>query len=506
MYSTKNLIKIVAITSVMAAIPSVISYASEKQDMQLNCVAGSNGKSVKISIESVNSIVNSFQLSLKIEGNVKFSKIDFSSDIKNSTTTNVKYNESNNTIDIFVTSDSNLAKNSIINIGEIFVKGNVGNKYTIVDNVVGGKNSITLVTNIFEEISDDNLDEVGSKEITIGEGEIKPENPNPPTGGGSTGGGSTNPTPEKPQVQLTTLRGENRYETAIKISRDGWQKSDTVIIVNGDNKKLVDGLAATPLASIKNAPILLSNNNELPKQTVDEIKRLNPSKVIAIGGESAMPNKVVNSLKSINPNIVVQKIGGQTRYETSLNIAKEIDKTNNITKIYVGAGYGEADSLSISPVAGKEKAPIILTQQDGLDQKTYEYIKSQNVVDGYIIGGKSKVSDKAINQIDGIISKDISNNRISGDSRQDTNAKVLEKFYGNIQLEGVILAKDYDLVDALSVGPLAAKKDIPVVLATKDISKSQEEILIKKKSTKIYEIGGGIESSTINKLKNLLDK
>lgn len=501
MYRTKNLIKTVAITSVVAAIPSVISYAGEKQDMQLNCVAGTNGKSVKISIESVNSIANSFQLSLKIEGNVKFSKIDFSSDIKNSATTNVKYNENSNTIDIFVTSNSNLVKNSIINIGEIFVEGSVGNKYTIVDNVIGGKNSIILVTDTFGEISDDNLDEVGSKEITIGEGEIKPENPNPPTGGGST-----NPTPEKPQAQLTTLRGENRYETAVKISRDGWQKSDTVIIVNGDNKKLVDGLAATPLASIKNAPILLSNNNELPKQTVDEIKRLNPSKVIAIGGESAMPNKVVNSIKSINQNIVVQRIGGQTRYETSLNIAKEIDKTNNITKIYVGAGYGEADSLSISPVAGKEKAPIILTQQDGLDQKTYEYIKSQNVADGYIIGGKEKVSDKAINQIDAITSKDISNNRISGDSRQDTNAKVLEKFYGNTQLEGVVLAKDYDLVDALSVGPLAAKKDMPVVLATKDISKFQEEILVKKKSTKIYEIGGGIESSAINKLKNLLNK
>lgn len=501
MYRTKNLIKTVAITSVVAAIPSVISYAGEKQDMQLNCVAGTNGKSVKISIESVNSIANSFQLSLKIEGNVKFSKIDFSSDIKNSATTNVKYNENSNTIDIFVTSNSNLVKNSIINIGEIFVEGSVGNKYTIVDNVVGGKNSIILVTDTFGEISDDNLDEVGIKEITIGEGEIKPENPNPPTGGGST-----NPTPEKPQVQLTTLRGENRYETAVKISRDGWQKSDTVIIVNGDNKKLVDGLAATPLASIKNAPILLSNNNELPKQTVDEIKRLNPSKVIAIGGESAMPNKVVNSIKSINQNIVVQRIGGQTRYETSLNIAKEIDKTNNITKIYVGAGYGEADSLSISPVAGKEKSPIILTQQDGLDQKTYEYIKSQNVVDGYIIGGKSKVSDKAINQIDAIISKDISSNRISGESRQDTNAKVLEKFYGNTELEGVVLAKDYDLVDALSVGPLSAKKDMPVVLATKDISKSQEEILVKKKSTKIYEIGGGIESSAINKLKNLLNK
>lgn len=322
---------------------------------------------------------------------------------------------------------------------------------------------------------------------------------------GGSGGGSVIPDPDVPKTVVSQIIGEDRFETAVKISKEGWNISDTIIIVNGNDKNLVDGLTATPLASAKNAPILLSNNKELPKFTIDEIKRLSPSKVIVIGGEISMPENIINEIKKINSKIDVQRIGGQTRYETSLNIAKEIDKIKNITKIYVGAGYGEADSLSISSVAGRDKAPIILTEKDGLDKDTYEYIKSQNVLDGYVIGGDVRISDKAIKQIDGIVSKDISANRISGAERQDTNAKVIEKFYSNTQLDGVVIAKDYDLVDALAVGPLASKKDIPVVLATNSLSKSQEEILTKKKSAKIYETGGGIKAFVIDKLKVLVN-
>lgn len=326
----------------------------------------------------------------------------------------------------------------------------------------------------------------------------KEEIEKPPTGGGGI-------TPSIPHTTVEELIGSDRYETAAKISKEGYNSANTVILVNGHDKHLVDGLTATPLASVKNAPILLSDNNKLSIYTINEIKRLNPSKVIVIGGEVVMPQSVIDEVKKINSKISVQRIGGQTRYETSLNIAKEIDKTNNITKVYVGAGDGEADSLSISSVAGREKAPIILTAKDGLDKDTYEYIKSQNILDGYIIGGSEKISDKAINQIDEAIKSDVSKNIIAGIDRQETNAKVIEKFYGNTKLNGVVVAKQDDLVDALAVGPLAAKKDIPVVLATNNLTKSQNDILGNKKSEKVYRVGGGIGDSVINKVKELVN-
>ncbi|HEK8843650.1 TPA: cell wall-binding protein Cwp10 [Clostridioides difficile] len=322
--------------------------------------------------------------------------------------------------------------------------------------------------------------------------------------GGSSGGGSSSDSTSN--VTVKKLKGADRFETAIKISQSGWTKSDTVVIVNGEDKSLVDGLTATPLASIKNSPILLSSNEKLPQKTVEELKRLNPSKVIVIGGNNSMPNSVVEAIKAVNSKISVQRIGGDTRYQTSINIAKEIDKTNNVSKLYIGAGNGEADSLSIASLAGKEKTPIVLTQKDGVDNEAEQFIKSNKVSNIYFIGGIEKISNKAIEQVDKIVNKDISNNRVAGQTRQETNAKVIDKFYSQSKLDGVVVANQDKLIDALAVGPLAAKNNSPVILATNTLDKSQESSLKGKNSSKLFEVGGGIASSVIDKIKSLIKK
>lgn len=288
--------------------------------------------------------------------------------------------------------------------------------------------------------------------------------------GGSSGGGSSSDSTSN--VTVKKLKGADRFETAIKISQSGWTKSDTVVIVNGEDKSMVDGLTATPLASVKNSPILLSSNEKLPQKTVEELKRLNPSKVIAIGGNNSMPNSVVEAIKAVNSKISVQRIGGDTRYQTSINIAKEIDKTNNVSKLYIGAGNGEADSLSIASLAGKEKTPIVLTQKDGVDSEAEQFIKSNKVSNIYFIGGIEKISNKAIEQVGKIANRDISKNRVAGQTRQETNAKVIDKFYSQSKLDGVVVANQDKLIDALAVGPLAAKNNSPVILATNTLDKS----------------------------------
>ncbi|HFL2489570.1 cell wall-binding protein Cwp10 [Clostridioides difficile] len=322
--------------------------------------------------------------------------------------------------------------------------------------------------------------------------------------GGSSGGGSSSDSTSN--VTVKKLKGADRFETAIKISQSGWTKSDTVVIVNGEDKSMVDGLTATPLASVKNSPILLSSNEKLPQKTVEELKRLNPSKVIVIGGNNSMPNSVVEAIKAVNSKISVQRIGGDTRYQTSINIAKEIDKTNNVSKLYIGAGNGEADSLSIASLAGKEKTPIVLTQKDGVDNEAEQFIKSNKVSNIYFIGGIEKISNKAIEQVGKIVNKDISNNRVAGQTRQETNAKVIDKFYSQSKLDGVVVANQDKLIDALAVGPLAAKNNSPVILATNTLDKSQESSLKGKNSSKLFEVGGGIASSVIDKIKSLIEK
>ncbi len=83
---------------------------------------------------------------------------------------------------------------------------------------------------------------------------IKPEEPEKPgdndNTGGSTGGGTSKPEkpeeekPEDYNVQLFSMSGSDRYETSTKISKTGWTSgAKNVVIVNGNEKNIVDGLS-----------------------------------------------------------------------------------------------------------------------------------------------------------------------------------------------------------------------------------------------------------------------
>lgn len=307
----------------------------------------------------------------------------------------------------------------------------------------------------------------------------------------------------KPSTQVKSLQGNRRFETAVSISKEGWNSNaDTVIIASAYS--VVDGSSATPLASIKNAPILLVDKNEVTNSTKEELKRLNPSNIIVIGGTNVVNDNTYNELKSILPSASIKRIGGINRYETSLNIAKEISKYKNIDKVYVAGGHGEADALSIASKAGEDKAPIILTPKDDLTYDSYYWLKSQNLLDAYFIGGDLVISDNVINKVNSVTSNNVLNNRVYGLNRQETNVKVIQKFYTNSNYNALLITKSNPLVDALSAGPLAAKKNSPIVLVSDTIHNSQKDILSNKSTNLVYQVGGGINQNSFNSILDIL--
>ena len=307
----------------------------------------------------------------------------------------------------------------------------------------------------------------------------------------------------KPSTQVKSLQGNRRFETAVAISKEGWDSStDTVIIASAYS--VVDGSSATPLASIKNAPILLVDKNEVTNSTKEELKRLNPSNIIVIGGTNVVNDNTYNELKSILPSASIKRIGGINRYETSLNIAKEMSKYKNIDKVYVAGGHGEVDALSIASKAGEDKAPIILTPKDDLTYDSYDWLKSQNLLDAYFIGGDLVISDNVINKVNSVTSNNVLNNRVYGLNRQETNAKVIQKFYTNSNYNALLITKSNPLVDALSAGPLAAKKNSPIVLVSDTIHNSQKDILSNKSTDLVYKVGGGINQNSFNSILDIL--
>ncbi|HFL2414251.1 TPA: cell wall-binding repeat-containing protein [Clostridioides difficile] len=282
-----------------------------------------------------------------------------------------------------------------------------------------------------------------------------------------------------------TLTGSGRWETAIKISQDGWSKADNAILVN-DNS-IVDALSSTPFARVKNAPILLTQGNNLDNRTKSELKRLGVKNVYLIGGKNTLGSNIENQLKS--EKITSERISGNNRYETSLRLAERLDKEKDISKIVVVNGEkGLADAVSVGAAAAQDNMPIILSDSNNDIKIADKFIKEHNIKTSYIIGGVYSVSSS-------IEQKLPNSKRISGNNRNETNSKVIQEFYKNTDLKNLYVTKDgmkkqSDLIDSLAVGVLAAKNNSPVALVGSMLDSTQKDTLNTKKFEKVTQVGG----------------
>lgn len=266
---------------------------------------------------------------------------------------------------------------------------------------------------------------------------------------------TTNVFADETQVTSQRLWGNDRYETAVEVSKSGFTTSDTVILVRGDD--FADALAVTPLAKMYNAPILLTGVNSLPTSVQAEITRLGAKKIVIAGGIGAVSQAVENSLKKL---ATVERISGSDRYATSVMVAEKLGAKTSIALV---TGLGFADAESIAAVAAQMGMPVIFTNKNTLSATAKKYIVDNKITTTYVIGGTGVISDSVAAAVPGM-------ERLSGANRYDTNLAILKRFSNQIDFDGVYVATGADFADALTTSALAAKNSNAVVLASKSLT------------------------------------
>ena len=102
--------------------------------------------------------------------------------------------------------------------------------------------------------------------------------------------------------EKSRIYGADRYKTAVEISKafkSNLNKDvDTIVLASGEDYP--DALCAGPLASSKNAAILLTNSKTLNEDTREYIKaNTNIKNIIIVGGERSISSSVENDLKTL---------------------------------------------------------------------------------------------------------------------------------------------------------------------------------------------------------------
>lgn len=407
------------------------------------------------------------------------------------------------------------SNNVIVGFKNIVKKGAYGETGDEIDGEVVSIYKIVAADQ--DEGNNDDIPDIGGDvdkhELTVPNIPIEPQpNPNPPV--------VVPPTKpeEKPENKPTmeVLAGDDRYETAVEVANKTANTKDVagngnLVLVNGN--ALVDGLAASPLASILGktsnvevAPILLTKTDSLPESTKDYIKEVvskkstGKVKVYIVGGNAVVSEKVEKELKELGVDVV--RSGGSNREETSLKVAELISKNKKPYNTFVVGANGEADAMSIAPVAADREEPIIVSKNGGLSKDGVQKIADLKA-NATIVGGTEVVSEATEKAL-----KDakISTSRVAGSNRQKTNAAIIDRYAKN-GLNKIIVSKDGsdkkdELVDALTSTSLAVKEDAPIVLATDKISDEQINALKNKadKGVFIYQIGYGVSNNVLETL------
>lgn len=262
---------------------------------------------------------------------------------------------------------------------------------------------------------------------------------------------------------VNRLAGNDRYETAAQIAKDGWQLSFCAVLTYGENYS--DALAAVPLAKKLNAPILLTNKDTLNPKASAVLQDLNVKIVYVVGGTAVIPIEIEKQL--ISAGYIVKRISGLDKYDTAIKIAEEL---GDVSEVVVTTGDDYADALSIGPIAAEKQMPIILVPKDDITSSIKKYISSRNITKTYVIGDQSIISDNVVNKFS-------NPERILGQDKYARNIAILNRFTDSYKHNNICLVTGENFADALAGAAYVSKNNGALALVRIDLPDSSRKFL-----------------------------
>lgn len=289
------------------------------------------------------------------------------------------------------------------------------------------------------------------------------------------------------------LAGADRYKTMTAILQKGFAEgsTDTVIIATGENYP--DALAASGLAGLSKAPIILTSKASLTSEARSEIQRIGAKKAIIIGSSAAVSAAVEDALKSMG--LALSRVEGATRIETSVEIYKAGSGWAKTAIIASGSSF--ADALSISSYSYAQKIPLFLTDGNKmLTEETISALHSGGFVNIIIVGSDAAVSDQVETQLKGY-----NITRLGGANRYETSLKIAQYVVKRgLAVNNMAVATGENFPDALTGAALCGKNNTVIMLVADNTdAKGYAETFLsahKKAIKQIYVLGSEVVVSS----------
>jgi putative cell wall-binding protein len=186
------------------------------------------------------------------------------------------------------------------------------------------------------------------------------------------------------------LAGRDRYATAAAVSAAAFPRNVSVAYV-ATGANYPDALAAIPLAGQTDSPLVLAHPSSVPAATATELRRLNPGRIVVLGGTAVLSQAVVAQLDGYTTGSVT-RIAGADRYATAAAIAARFADDRPSTYLATGVAY--PDALAGGPAAAQAGVPLLLVASDRLPASTATQLDRLRPDRLVILGGTRAVSEE----------------------------------------------------------------------------------------------------------------
>lgn len=254
-----------------------------------------------------------------------------------------------------------------------------------------------------------------------------------------------------PSATVSRLWGEDRYGTSVAIAKDTFPAGAPVVYV-AVGSSFPDGLSAAPAAVRAGGPLLLTAADTLPQIVQAEIQRLQPQRIVVVGGSGAVSDLVYQQLSGLAPEI--RRDSGADRYTTAEAVARA-GFPDGATIAFVASGGDFPDALSASAAAGALSGPVVLVPPGSrnMPESTRELIRDLGVRTVVIVGGTGVIPDGSF--VDSIrsIGTVTTVSRQAGANRYSTSAAI--NAYAFPTTTTAYIASGRNFPDALSAAAAA---------------------------------------------------
>ena len=180
------------------------------------------------------------------------------------------------------------------------------------------------------------------------------------------------------------LEGEDRFLTNLAVLKEANVNNEEVMICSGL------GYADALSAAATGKPVMLVGK-ALTKEQKAYLAGINPAKFYIVGGSDVVSDRVKAELETMRS---VERISGEDRYETALNVAKKFfDMTSSTVVIATGDGF--ADGLVGSVTAIANNAPLLLANRNNI-KGVAEFVKETGAKRSIVMGGADVMSNEAV--------------------------------------------------------------------------------------------------------------